>query len=413
MKRIKRLVNEGKYIGHVIDGNKVAVDFGGERAGRADELATGVAGASDTDLYWRGEKLVTGTAFTLLPPDGDTIGGVYQGDRVTIAPDGKISANQQWSDMQGEMPDVGDFPNTIEYQTKTEVTNTIIEKLGELEYVKDVEQDDESGTVTVTMWNDSEKFIEVPKLDLVDAFDYDEEEKDIIITMKDGKELKINVKDLVDVYTASTEYPNVQIVIEENVIKAILLLDSVTKEHLTTELQLEITNKANKDLSAVPGNIVIFKEGGDIEDSGERLDDFVRKIDDIELEIEQHDHDGVNSAKVNYNNLLERPVILFEDDDVPAGNKVYDFGTNLYNVEYVITRGAAYQTGVLKVRYEDILELDVFGEDVNVSFSVDGSGRLTVNTAPGAAADIKLLVFFFSVGKKSFSSSDYDESFEQ
>jgi hypothetical protein len=408
MKRIKNLTDAQKYIGSVIDGNKIAVDFGGHVAGKDNELHTDL----DTQkLYWRGEEIVTGTAYILPPATHETLGGVMKGDRITIDPNGVISADQLWSEMQGERPGVSHFENDMDYRNTDQVENQITERIAGLDWVQDVEYDEDTGDVTVTFKDREEYKFRVPALDIIDDIDYDPDTKELILIKKDKSELRIDLSDLVDIYEGHVG-DEIQIVVDGNVIKAILLNGVVNEAHLHYELAAKINAKIDKVDGAIPGNIAIFKTDGSIEDSGEGLDDFVRKVDDLETEIGIHNHDGENSARVNYNNLLERPVILFEMDNHAPGSQTWDFGTNLYNVEYVVTRGAEYQTGVLKVRYEDIMEMDVFGADTDVVFTIDGTGRLTVTNNGSTNFDVKLLVFFFSIGKLSFNGNYFDGSFE-
>jgi hypothetical protein len=409
MKKVKNLVELNKFVGQRIDGNELAIDFGSGGA-MTDKLHTN----GDRKLRWNGEEIVTGVAYELIPATDTTLGGVKEGERVTIAADGTISADkQEWTDIQNRPTHLESFSNdNTKFQNDTQVDDAITAAVGALAYVEDVDVSDfdATGDIEFIFKNGATKKIRVPSLDLIDDISYNSVTKDIILTKKDGTEISINVADLVDIYLAK-DYEagdEIQILISGNEISAVLIDGTVGKEKLTISLQAEIDNKIDKVSTAVPGNIAVFVAGGALEDSGENLNDFVRKVDDVKTEIEEHNHDGDNSAKVDYNNLLSRPVILFEDDAITS--KTYNFGTNIYNVEYVITKGAQYQTGVLKVRYEDILEMDVFGDDVDVSFSLNPGGALSV-TGTGAM-DVKLLVFFFSIGKKSFSAADFDESFE-
>ena len=112
---------------------------------------------------------------------------------------------------------------------------------------------------------------------------------------------------------------------------------------------------------ATEGNIAVFNNAGGVEDSGK-----------------------------SFNDLSDNKVKLFERSG--TGDWTVDLESNMFNVEYVVTRLALRQSGTLKVRNMDMLEMDVFGDDADVSFSVNGT-QLTVTNNGGTNIDVKLLVF--------------------
>ena len=109
-----------------------------------------------------------------------------------------------------------------------------------------------SHILTFTAKNGATLEVDLPLEDLAKDIDFDPETKEIILIKHDGTEIRIDVGDLVDVYTGSIG-TNIQITIDsDNQIHAALLAGSITKEKLSALLLAELVQvSGNQNISGV------------------------------------------------------------------------------------------------------------------------------------------------------------------
>ena len=243
------------------------------------------------------------------------------------------------------------------------------------EGVEDVEYDEGTAEITVTYHDGRTPLvIRVPHLDLIDDMEYDDDTKEIVLVKKDGtKDIRVPVGHLIDIYTG---LPGAQINIEvtnDNKIKAILIEGTIAEEHLTAALQAKIAK---------------------IEDIEQGLEELTQQVEQAAEGLKDHTHDGVDSKKISYVNLTNKPVDKFTNANVTSDWTV-DIGSNMFNAEYVVSKGSLRESGLLKVRGDDITHLDIIGDDdeLDMSFTVSGN-NLTVTNGGGGSASVQMLVTY-------------------
>ena len=72
-----------------------------------------------------------------------------------------------------------------------------------LEFVQNVDYNADNGDITFTFPDHSTLSVNVFVENLAQSIDYDSSTKELVITQKDGTELRVDVSDLVDVYLGS------------------------------------------------------------------------------------------------------------------------------------------------------------------------------------------------------------------
>ncbi|MCL2277543.1 MAG: hypothetical protein FWC21_06550, partial [Treponema sp.] len=109
------------------------------------------------------------------------------------------------------------------------------------------EWDSDNHILTFTAEDGSTLEVDIPLENLIKEIDFDPATNEIILFKHDGTEIRINVGDLVDVYTGSIG-THIQIKIDdENEIQAILRAGSITRSELAAALLTELDDKANKN----------------------------------------------------------------------------------------------------------------------------------------------------------------------
>ena len=235
-----------------------------------------------------------------------------------------------------------------------------VEDLVSLEGVENAEWDGTTGELTFTFHKNDKTplVVRIPHLDIIDDIDYDKNKQEIVLKKKDNTELRVDVSDLIDIYTG-TLGAEIEIEVENNEIKATLLPGKITEAHLTAAL----LGKINK----------------------------IEQVADV---IENHTHDGEGSPKISYNNIVDKLVDRFINNSVTT-NWTANLASNLFDASYVVSKGSLRQSGTLKVRDSEIYEMDVFGndEELNISFSVSGN-NLTITNGGGGNVEVRLLVTY-------------------
>jgi hypothetical protein len=114
--------------------------------------------------------------------------------------------------------------------------------------------DDDNYILTFTAENGGKLEIDIPLESLAKDLDYDPLTKELIITKQDGAEIRVDVADLFDLYEGSTG-THIQITVEDNVIKAALLVNSVTEYELSSALLEKINSKIGADIIGQPDGV--------------------------------------------------------------------------------------------------------------------------------------------------------------
>ena len=108
------------------------------------------------------------------------------------------------------------------------------------------EWDADDHILTFTARNGATLEVNLPLEELAQDIDYDPSTKEIVLIKKDGSEIRVDVSDLIDVYEGSIG-TNIQITVEEGIIKAKLLAGTVGEAALTAALLAKINNKLDAE----------------------------------------------------------------------------------------------------------------------------------------------------------------------
>ena len=107
------------------------------------------------------------------------------------------------------------------------------------------EWDDDNYIIKFKAYDGSTLEIDLPLEALTEDIGYDPVTKEIILTKKDGTEIRVNVSDLIDVYLGSTG-THIQVDIDSNnVIRAVLRAGSITETELSSALVTKLNGKAD------------------------------------------------------------------------------------------------------------------------------------------------------------------------
>jgi len=130
------------------------------------------------------------------------------------------------------------------------------------------EWDSSNHIITFTAKDGSTLEVNIPLEELTKDIDFDPLTKEIILIKHDGTEIRIDVGDLVDVYTGSIG-THIQITVgDDNQIKAVLRAGSITETELSAALLAKIDEKADRNevisLSekGFPGGVATLDENG-------------------------------------------------------------------------------------------------------------------------------------------------------
>jgi hypothetical protein len=130
------------------------------------------------------------------------------------------------------------------------------------------EWDSSNHIITFTAKDGSTLEVNIPLEELTRDIDFDPLTKEIILIKHDGTEIRIDIGDLVDVYTGSIG-THIQITVgDDNQIKAVLRAGSITETELSAALLAKIDEKADRNevipLSekGFPGGVATLDENG-------------------------------------------------------------------------------------------------------------------------------------------------------
>lgn len=415
----KLVKDQDKFIQGYLDGNDSGINFNNDTFN-----VDGTTHRPD----WNGVGfLLEGdvTEYTLPTASDSVKGGVMVGDRLTIS-SAVLSANQQtWSDIIAgsaaasvAAPSLGIFNNTTtNFQSLTQIQQLF----SDFEAVKNVfiadgtEEDESNQSLGyangdfVVVRNDGTQealFNTIVDVDLSirTGLELDPEGEDSTIN-PDGTYLVVNfglstqtftdLTALIPTFSGST---GTHIITDVNsgVISAQLRNGTVGTASLDSTVNGILTSVANKmdlQIAAIEGNVAVFDDAGQAIDGGIALEDLATNeaLEDFLDPDDGHDHDGVNSKKVDYRNLTYKPVILASNGSI-EDSATFNVGVSDFDVFYRATAGSNRQGGHLQVVDGELTELMVTdnGNEVKVLFSMTGNGLGIIATNDEGAGTIAL-----------------------
>ena len=196
--------------------------------------------------------------------------------------------------------------------------------------------DDSTHTIIFTAKDGSTLEVDLPLEDLARDIGFDPEAKEIIIFKHDGTEIRIDVGDLVDVYTGSLG-THIQITVgDDNRIKAVLRGGSITETELSAAL-----------LAKIDGKLDAAAQAADSAKLGGRLPGVYAKQTDMEA-ADQHLQNQITALTpgemVPVNHASEQPVFGAADTGV-YGHAVFPpdepAADNLYTIPYKYINGGS------------------------------------------------------------------------
>lgn len=111
--------------------------------------------------------------------------------------------------------------------------------------IKNVEYNSTTGVLTFTRHDNTTITVDLPVEEIVKSGYYDSLTQDLVLVLASGQEIRIPASGLIDDYTGTTSATIQVVVSADNKITCNIVSGSISKTLLTTELQNEITGKAN------------------------------------------------------------------------------------------------------------------------------------------------------------------------
>ena len=111
--------------------------------------------------------------------------------------------------------------------------------------IKNVEYNSTTGVLTFTKHDNTTITVDLPVEEIVTRGYYDSLTQDLVLVLASGQEIRIPASGLIDDYTGTTSATIQVVVSANNEITCNIVSGSISKTLLTTELQNEITGKAN------------------------------------------------------------------------------------------------------------------------------------------------------------------------
>jgi len=178
---------------------------------------------------------------------------------------------------QGELADSALQSSDLSAHNSSNLAHNDIRTLiDNLQFVKNVEYSSASGDVTFTYKDNSTLKVNVFVENLAKDIDYDPATHKLVITKQDGTEIKVDVSDLIDVYTGF-EGTHIQVTVSNNEIHAVLKAGTVTETELSTALLAKINGKLDATAQAVDSN----KLNGQTADYYAKQSDLITKQDKL------------------------------------------------------------------------------------------------------------------------------------
>ena len=111
--------------------------------------------------------------------------------------------------------------------------------------IKNVQYNSTTGVLTFTKHDNTTITVDLPVEEIVTRGYYDSLSQDLVLVLANGQEIRIPASGLIDDYTGTTSATIQVVVSNDNKITCNIVSGSISKTLLTTELQNEITGKAN------------------------------------------------------------------------------------------------------------------------------------------------------------------------
>lgn len=137
---------------------------------------------------------------------------------------------------------INDITPTLEENLNTAMDYTDNQNAND---IKNVEYNSTSGVLKFTRHDNTTITVDLPVEEIVKSGYYDAVAKELVLVMENGQEIRIPASGLIDDYTGTTSATIQCVVSADNKITCNIVSGSVSKTLLTTELQNEISGKAN------------------------------------------------------------------------------------------------------------------------------------------------------------------------
>lgn len=111
--------------------------------------------------------------------------------------------------------------------------------------IKNVSYNSTTGVLIFTKHDNTTITVDLPVEEIVTRGYYDSLTQDLVLVLASGQEIRIPASGLIDDYTGTTSATIQVVVSNDNKITCNIVSGSISKTLLTTELQNEITGKAN------------------------------------------------------------------------------------------------------------------------------------------------------------------------
>ena len=150
--------------------------------------------------------------------------------------------------------DILDMSSDVKNQVETDITPILASNLQNAkDYtdnqnandIKNVEYNSTTGVLTFTKHDNTTITVDLPVEEIVTRGYYDSLSQDLVLVLASGQEIRIPASGLIDDYTGITSATIQVVVSADNKITCNIVSGSISKTLLTTELQNEITGKAN------------------------------------------------------------------------------------------------------------------------------------------------------------------------
>lgn len=150
--------------------------------------------------------------------------------------------------------DILDMSSDVKDQVETDIAPTLASNLQTAkDYtdnqnandIKNVSYNSTTGVLTFTKHDNTTITVDLPVEEIVTRGYYDSLTQDLVLVLASGQEIRIPASGLIDDYTGTTSATIQVVVSADNKITCNIVSGSISKTLLTTELQSEITGKAN------------------------------------------------------------------------------------------------------------------------------------------------------------------------
>lgn len=150
--------------------------------------------------------------------------------------------------------DILDMSSDVKTQVETDIAPTLASNLQTAkDYtdnqnandIKNVEYNSTTGVLTFTKHDNTTITVDLPVEEIVTRGYYDSLSQDLVLVLASGQEIRIPASGLIDDYIGTTSTTIQVVVSNDNKITCNVVSGSISKTLLTTELQTEITGKAN------------------------------------------------------------------------------------------------------------------------------------------------------------------------